>query len=300
VNRTPERGALLFTEQALATGLAFDWQGQPQAGMGVAAGDADGDGRIDLFVTNFYMETNTLYRQHGPESFEDRTRTAGLADPSLAMLGFGTQFLDADLDGSLDLVVANGHVHNLAAAGIPFEMPPQFFYNRGDGHYHEQRPAGDYFAGQYRGRGLARLDWNRDLRDDFAVSHLGSPAALVMNESPPSGHSLVLKLSGTASSRDAIGAVATIRYGDNTSTAQLTAGDGYQCSNERQLTFGLGPAERVEDLTVRWPSGTTQTFRNFPADSVVMIIEGRSPWRVPSPPGALPRSPEPPPVEPIR
>lgn len=281
-NRTQAAGMpLTFTEQAVASGLAFDWQGRAQAGMGVAAGDADGDGRLDLFVTNYYLESNTLYRQHSPESFEDRTRTAGLSAPSLPMLGFGTQFLDADLDGAADLVVANGHVHQLTAAGIPYAMPPQLFRNRGDGRFEEARPAGDYFAGRFRGRGLARLDWNHDLVDDFAVSHLDSPAALVLNETPQTGQVLSLRLSGAACNRDATGAVVVAEFDGRSVMVQQTAGDGYQCSNERRLTIGLGSATSVDRLTVRWPGGAEQIIRNVPAGRSLGIVEGRAPLELP-------------------
>src|SRR5204862_536023 len=139
---------------------------QPQACMGVAAGDANGDGLIDLFVTNFYHQPNTLYLQQAAQFFIDATRSAGLYSASLDMLGFGTQFLDGELDGLPDLVVTNGHVSDRRSKGVPYEMPPQYFQNIGGGRFEEPKRQllGAYFGGKYLGRGLARIDWNRDGR----------------------------------------------------------------------------------------------------------------------------------------
>jgi len=151
--------------------------------MGIAAGDADGNGRLDLFITNFRNEANTLYLQPDALTWVDDTRRAGLYAASFELLGFGTQFLDADLDGRPDLVVTNGHVGDLRHHGVPYQMRPQFFRNAGAGRFAELQgaAAGEFFQAEYLGRGLARLDRNRDGRQDFVVQHLESPAALVTN-----------------------------------------------------------------------------------------------------------------------
>ncbi|MBW3542002.1 MAG: VCBS repeat-containing protein [Planctomycetes bacterium] len=277
VNRT-DAGRLRFEERALVSGLAVDGDGHSQACMGVAAGDADGDGLLDLFVTNFYDESNTLYLGQPGLLFIDATRRAGLRDPSFKLLGFGTQFLDADLDGNEDLVLTNGHIDDVTRAGIPYHMPPQFFRNRGDGRFLELNGAsspGGYFQKKYLGRGLARLDWNRDGREDFAVSHIDAPAALVTNESAGVGRFVAVHLRGTGSARDAVGATVRVDCGTRTWTKQLTAGDGYQASNQRMLTFGLGDARPPAQLAVRWPSGLEQTFENVPLDREVLVVEGR-------------------------
>ena len=277
VNQTAKPGsAPQFVERGVLSGLAFDADGKSQACMGVAAGDANGDGRLDLFVTNFYGESNTLYLQDAGGLFADATATSGLRAPSFNMLGFGAQFIDGDLDGIGDLVVTNGHIDDFAYRQVPYRMPPQYFRGLGEGKFEELLGAelGAYFQGKFLGRGLARLDWNRDGREDFVVSHLDAPAALVSNASTGTGHFLAVQLRGVRSSRDAIGAEVTLVAGGRRSTQWLTAGDGYQASNQRQLVFGLGNREIVETLSIRWPSGLRQEFAELPADQALIFVEG--------------------------
>ena len=272
-----------FVEAASVNGLAYDEQGRAQACMGIAAGDADLDGRLDLFVTNFYHESNTLYRQQADGTFGDETRIAQLRDSGFAMLGWGTQFLDADLDGRPDLLVLNGHVNDFSADGIAFEMPPQFFRNLG-GRFQEGRAVelGPYFQQRRLGRALARLDWNCDGREDACATHVDRPLALLGNQTPTDRHYLAVRLVGVASSRDAIGATVRLSAGQKTFSMQLTAGDGYQASNERQLVFGLGAAGHVDELTVDWPSGRRDVFLEIPVDQRLIVCEGSAaPLRLP-------------------
>lgn len=273
-------GSPRFAETALLAGLAFDGQGKAQACMGVAAGDANGDGRLDLFVTNFYQEPNTLYLQQSADLFDDATAPAGLREPSFELLGFGTQFTDGELDGWPDLVVVNGHIDDFRHVGSPYWMRPQYFRNLG-GRFVEIEGAqlGPFFTEPGLGRGLARLDFNRDGREDFAVSRLDTPAALVANQTPDAGHYLALRLIGTSSARDAIGARVTVLAADKSWTQQLTAGDGYMASNQRQIIFGLGSTERIDRLTVDWPSGARQEWQQLGVDRERIAVEGRAELR---------------------
>ena len=276
-NVSAPKGPLAFQELALAAGLAVDQDGSAQACMGVAAGDVDGDGRLDLFVTNYFNESNTFYHQEPGGLFVDATRPAGLREPSYRMLGFGTQFVDADLDGSRDLILVNGDVDDFShVPGRMYQMPPQLYHNLGGGKFVEVPAdrAGAWFGGKYLGRSLARLDWDRDGREDVAVSNLDSPAALVTNRTADVAHFLAVRLRGTVDSRDAIGATVTVTAAGQTWMQQLTAGDGYQASNQRQLIFGLGTREQVERLSVRWPGGSVQTFGTVPTDRELLLIEG--------------------------
>lgn len=266
-----------FEENAIVTGLAFDREGRSQACMGIAADDANGDEQLDLFVTNYFNEANTLYQRQSGLMFLDTTSEAGLTEPSLKQLGFGTQFLDADLDGWPDLIVTNGHVDDETARGVPLHMPTQLFRNRGNGRFAEVAATqlGDWFKGKYLGRGLARVDWNCDGREDFAVSNLDSPAALLTNDSQPCGRYLAIELVGTASAREPIGTTIQVKTSGRSLSKQMTAGDGYMASNERRLTFGVGADEQVE-VTIHWPSGRHDTFSGVQTEAAWLAIEGRS------------------------
>jgi tetratricopeptide (TPR) repeat protein len=279
VNQTDERGGkLMFTERALSAGLAFDADGLAQACMGVAAGDADGNGLLDLYVSNYYNEADLLYLQQPGGLFADMIRPAGLRDASFAPLGFGTQFLDGELDGLPDLVLTNGHIDDLRALGQPYEMSPQYFRNTGGGRFVELKGSslpGRFFERTYLGRGLARIDWNQDGKEDFAVSHIGSRAALVVNRTEGAGHFVALRLKGVTCDRDAIGTTVRVTVGKRTITSQLTAGDGYQASNERRIVVGLGNSRRVDRLAIRWLAGGEDVFDDVAADQDLLVIEGR-------------------------
>ncbi len=267
-----------FAEQAVPRGLAFNGAGRAEACMGVGCGDIDGDGSLDLLVTNFYDEPNTLYKQVPGEMFVDATHSSGLREPSIAMLGFGAQFVDGDCDGDLDLAVVNGHVDDFRADGIPWKMNPQYFRNRGTGKFELQaaEKVGEYFARQLLGRGLTRLDWNRDGLEDLVVSHLDAPAALLTNTTREPGGFLLLRFIAVDSARDAIGLTAEAVVNGRTLVRQLVAGSGYMASNELQLHFGLGTAERVQELTIHWPSARKQVLRDLPRNSRWLVIEGRA------------------------
>lgn len=273
-----QRGAMpLWEDRALIGGLAVDADGQSQACMGIACDDANGDGFPDLFVTNFYHESNTLYLAAGQDFFEDRTRSFQLAQPSWDMLGFGTQFVDADLDGWPDLLVANGHIDDLSATGVPFQMPLQFFHNRVQ-HFQElhSSEAGGCFAKPALGRGMARLDWNRDGQEEAVVVNQESPAMLLKNVSETPGKSLVLQFRALDEARDAVGTIVRIKVGSRILTRQLTAGDGFQASNERQLVIGTETVQSVDSIEVLWPNGAKQEIGPLPTGKRYLILQGRN------------------------
>lgn len=253
-------GGLRFREMGLESGTALSPEGQAQAGMGIAAADLNGDLMTDLFVTNFYYESNNLYINHGGMNFSDEASAAGLSRPSKLVLGFGTQAEDLDLDGNLDLIVANGHIDDFSSRGEPWKMATQVFYNLGDGVFESCGPsAGDYFAGKYLGRGVASVDWNRDGKKDFVVIHQDRQLALLENRTPPSRDPLVIRLIGTRSNRNAIGTRVILTCDGKRYRRDLKGGDGYYCSNERTLCFNASMS-LTNSLEIRWPSGLTQTL----------------------------------------
>jgi hypothetical protein len=266
-----------WQEIGVINGTAFDAVGRAQACMGVASADFDKNGLLDLFVTNFYQEANTLYVNMGTNTFLDQSRRFGLHDPSYAFLGFGTQFLDADLDSWQDLVVANGHVDDFRHKNIPYRMKPQFFQNDGGERFEEiaQESIGPFFASEHMGRGMARMDWNRDFLVDVVISQLDEPAALLTNQTSPLGRGTGLRLVDKSGDRDAVGTRVVVEYENDVSTYFLTAGDGYQSSNSRELV--LATPANIPSFTVRvyWKSGVSQVFENVMSGQRYTAISGR-------------------------
>lgn len=269
---------LNLENSAIVTGLAFNDQGLAMACMGVAIDDFDANGLMDLFTTNFQEEPNTVYLQDTPGLYRDATNAAGLLAASYAYTGWGTQAMDADLDGLPDLVVANGHVDDGRPYGGDYFQKPQFFRNIG-GKF-EELPAqrvGPWFDGEYLGRGLAKLDWNLDGRTDFIVSNMNSPVAVLKNTSDGVGAFLRVKLHASQTARDAIGARVTVTFGNQTVTRQLVAGDGYMASNERVVEFGLGDCEMLDTVQIAWPSGARSQIKSLAVDCLLHVTEGRMP-----------------------
>jgi len=266
-----------FKDDALLNGLAYDGDGKAQACMGVATGDIDRDGSIDLLVTNFYDETNTLYLQQPSGIFRDATRSSGLVAPSLKKLGFGTQFIDAQSDGTADLIVLNGHIDDMSHSEIPFRMRAQYFSGDGNSRFSERRSdeVGQYFETERLGRALALIDFNRDGRQDFIATDLEKPTSLVRNDSE-SGNYFAVSLVGTRSHRDAIGAEVIATVAGQEWTQQLIAGCGYMVTNEKVLHFGLGSASKVDRIEIVWPSGTRETYTELQVNAHWIAIENGS------------------------
>lgn len=267
-------GHLRFAEEGHIAGVSLSENGIAQAGMGIACGDFNEDLRLDLYVTYFYREANGLYLNMGNGQFQEETRRYGLYHPTLEMLGFGTQAVDFDLDGHLELVVANGHIDDQRARGIPWKMPPQLFVPHGPFAFEDQsRDAGEYFHGEYLGRAVARCDWNRDGRPDLIVVHQDRPAAVLTNSTETVGRHFTVKLRAVGDNRSAIGARVNLTCAGRTQRADVTSGDGYYCSNERTLEFGLGDANRVDRLEIVWPGGTREEYVDLPPDSDWIAVQ---------------------------
>jgi hypothetical protein len=275
-------GGLKFEEVGLAWGVAFDESGAATAGMGVAAGDHDGDGRTDLLVTNFYEEGVTLYRNAAPGRFETVTARARLKVPTRSKLGFGTGFLDYDNDGRLDLFIANGHINDVRPLRMPYRMTSQLFHNVGEGRFTDvSSDAGPYFRGRWLGRGAAIGDFDNDGDSDVVVIHNDGPPALLRNESAKIGHSLRLTLTGTGVGtkhcRFPVGARIRVQTGPLSVAREIVAGTSYQSRNDPRLLIGVGPALRADRVEVRWPSARTEAWTDLPADTPIELVEGQAP-----------------------
>ena len=261
-------GEIRFEERALTAGCALSGDGRSQAGMGIACADFNRDARFDLYVTHFYNDYNTLYLNQGDVLFDDATRSAQLVDPTMAMLGFGVQAIDFDLDGDADLLVANGHIDDLTSEGIPWKMPAQLFANDGSGRFAEvSRTAGDYFGRSLLGRGVSRIDVNRDGAPDAVIVHQDAPAVLLENRTEHRGNWFSIRLVGGQSNRDAIGARLTLIANDQQHVVEWIGGGGYACANDPVRQLGLGAATSVEELRIDWPDGWQDVFRDVPVDT---------------------------------
>lgn len=275
---TDSEGIPHFQEEGVARGIAFNQDGRATASMGVAAGDSNGDGQIELFITNFFSESNTLFSLRPGGLFEEQAREMNLQEASYWMLGFGCQFADLDGDGWEDLIVTNGHVDQKSARGDSDRLPPQVFHNHQGRRFVEVpgEALGPFFQGRYLGRGLAKFDWNRDGRIDVGISHLHAPFALLTNRTAQSGRLLTVRLIGRSGTRDPIGAKVTVRADRFQSVRFLTAGDGFLVTNERFLSFAVPPERKTVRLEVDWPSGLHQEWHDVRADQEIVLVEGQA------------------------
>lgn len=265
-------GGGVFDERGLLLGAAMSADGAAQAGMGVDAGDFDGDGDVDLVVTNYQLEHNALYRNEG-QWWTETSFPSGLGETSLNFLGFGTGFSDFDNDGWLDLFVANGHVHDNIEAFDPIvthAQRPQMFHNVRGAFTEVVAVAGSALAVANVGRGSAHGDFDDDGDIDVVVNNNGGPATLLRNESV-GGNWLRLSLTGRGANRQAIGAQVTLQTGDRLIAREVTAGRGYLSSSETTVHLGLGDETQVPMLRIRWPDGTTQQLTNVQHGQVIVV-----------------------------
>jgi hypothetical protein len=266
-------GDFHFEETAFHAGAAANSGGSFQSGMGIACGDLDGDGRPDLAVTNYYGESTTLFHNQGRGLFADATAAMGLAAPTRQLLGFGIAFLDANNDGRLDLISANGHVSNYMPV-FPWKMPTQLLTGGPEGRLTDTSArAGDPFGPLHLGRGLAVGDLDNDGRIDAIVQSQNEPFAYLHNQTATSNHWLTLRLEGVRSNRDGVGARVVIDAAGRRQTQQRFGGGSYQSSGDPRLHFGLGRAARVEQVEVRWPSGQIDRYKGLDADHGYLLRE---------------------------
>jgi hypothetical protein len=267
-----------FKDAAVEAGLAFSGEGKARAGMGVDVGDFKNSGHSGVAITNFDNEMMGLY-QFGGKAYDDIAAQAGVGLASKNSLGFGCAFLDANLDGWLDLAVANGHIDDTVRnirGNVGYAQPPLLFLNDSKGSFHDiAADAGGGFAQPKVGRGLAYADFDRDGDLDLLLTTNNGPAYLYRNDQLAGNHSIRFRLVGTKSNRDAIGATVRIFSGGLSQSRMVKSGSSYLSQSELPLTFGLEKQDLVERAVVTWPSGRVEEFKNLVAGRAYECVEGK-------------------------
>lgn len=271
-----------FVDEALANGVAFNALGQAEAGMGIALGDVENDGDLDLFVSHVRNETNTLYVFEKSIGYADQSAASGVAGPSLALTGFGAGFLDYDHDGDLDLAVVNGRVtrgilltsKKQADYWDHYAEPNLLFENSGAGQF-RRIDAGEPFCERTENsRGLAFGDIDNDGDVDLLVANAGGPARLYENVADKKGHFLSVRAIDPAYKRDAIGATITLFCGDKQFQRAVMTGYSFLSSSDVRTQFGVGAASRVDSIHVRWPGGALESFAGSAVDRMLILRKG--------------------------
>ena len=258
-------------------GVAVNSSGKYTSSMGIATGDLNLDGRLDFLVTNYSAEANSLFIQQPGGFFTDRIDETAIKLPGIPYIGWGTQFLDMNCDGLLDIFIANGHVADFQEPGTEYAMPAHVFMQTPGFHFHllDSVRLGPYFETPVLGRAAALVDWNCDGRQDLVVGAIGSPTTILTNMTSADCHSIGFRLHASRSARDAIGAVVTVTCGELVRACQLTGGNGFHSCNEKILHFGLGPSTATTcSATINWPSGHIDELTDIPLDVTVDIREG--------------------------
>ncbi|MEN3340213.1 MAG: enediyne biosynthesis protein [Acidobacteriota bacterium] len=268
-----------FKDVALEAGVALSEDGRARAGMGVDAGDFANAGREGIAITNFEGEMIGLYRGQDKGPYRDVTVAAGLGTASRTRLGFGCLFADFDLDGSLDLIVANGHIDDTVrniGGNAGYAQAPHLFLNQGGGTFRDvAADVGAAFAQPRVGRGLACGDFDRDGDVDVLITTNNGPPVLFRNDQAAGRRSLRFRLVGVKSNRDAIGATVRIHHGGTSQTRTVKSGSSYLSQSELPVTFGVGARDRVDRVVVAWPSGRTEEFKDVAAGKGYVVTEGK-------------------------
>jgi len=266
-----------FEDQGLVTGAALSPSGQERAGMGVDIADFDRDGKLDIYVTNYTEESDALFWNQGEKGFPDVADSAGITQPTYFWVGWGVGFIDTTNCGWPDVLVAHGHVYpqmDTFKGGAPYREPVELFRNDRNRKFTDiTAQAGLDKLPPASRRGAAFGDVNNDGRIDVLLLNVAGPPTLLINKTADAGHAITFKLIGTKSNKAAIGARVTLTTGGLTQIDEIRSGGSYLSQNDLRLHFGLGKAAFADSVTVTWPNGTRETYRDLPADVIYTIKE---------------------------
>jgi hypothetical protein len=272
------KGAGIFEEVGLRAGVAIGVSGKPLAGMGTDMEDMDGDGLLDVFVTNLSEQTHSLYRNLGRGLFDNVTFPSGVGKATLSYVGFGAAFFDYDNDMDLDLGIANGDViDNVDQLGDQrsYKQLNLLLQNNGSGKFTDvSSVSGPGFAMKKSSRALAVSDIDNDGDLDVLVANVGDTADLLRNDGGNRQNSLLIRTAGTKSNRDGIGARLKLSVGERVLLRHVKAGSSYHAQNDLRVHFGLGRATRADRLEIQWPSGTIDVLPNVDANQILTVREG--------------------------
>ncbi|MEO1995154.1 MAG: CRTAC1 family protein [Planctomycetaceae bacterium] len=267
------QGAASFQELGLVSGTGLGDRGNPDGSMGVELCDFDRDGQPDLWVANYERESFALYQNLGDLSFRHVSRVRGIMAVGGLYVGWGTCVADFDRDGDEDIFVANGHVIRYPTNST-FQQQPLLFENIGSqGFRNVAAIAGDYMSANHAGRGAIAADFDNDGDLDLGVSHINEPIELLVNKTDNTNHWLAMRLVGTKSARDAVGARVTIRTAHGTQTRYTHGGGSYASAKDPRLYFGLAGDDHVKSVEVDWLSGLRTQIENVSADVELLLIE---------------------------
>jgi hypothetical protein len=276
-----------FKDVALEAGVALSDDGKARAGMGVDTGDFANTGRPGIAITNFEGEMIGLYRAQEVGLYRDVTMAAGVGSASRSRLGFGCVFADVDLDGGLDLIVANGHIDDTVRniqGHAGYAQAAHLFLNKGGGTFRDvAADVGGGFAQPRVGRGLACGDFDGDGDVDLLITTNNGPPVLFRNDQTAGRRSLRFRLQGVKSNRDAIGATVRISHGGTSQTRVVKSGSSYLSQSELPVTFGVGTRDRVDRVVIAWPSGRTEDFTNVASGKAYVCVEGKGIGPIPNP-----------------
>ncbi len=273
-----------FEEDGLVAGVALNSFGAARSGMGVDAADYDSDGKADLFVANIDHEDYSIYHNQGKEEFQDLALETGIANATRLLSGWGLKFCDFDNDGTLDLIIANGHpdtMVNTRTSTVEYRMPMLLLQGTGKGFRNVSAQAGPAFQRLIAGRGLALGDFNNDGAMDALVMVNDGPPILLRNHAGRRNHWLGLRLIGRRSNIDAVGAVVSYQAGSLKRRVIKPGGGSFLSAHDPRIVLGLGAAAKVDWLEVQWPrpGGAVERFQDLPADRYITIVEGEGKWK---------------------